>query len=52
MKNKRGMSIWIWILIILILIVAGVVVYSLVTGNNISNIIGGSSVPTPPALPD
>ena len=49
-KQKRGVSGMIWILIILILIVLGVVGY-LLFGDGGSSILGGSSIPQPPALP-
>jgi len=42
-KSKRGMSAGIWILIILILIAMGVGIYYF--------LIGGGSIPQPPALP-
>jgi len=51
MINKKGMSKWIWILIILILIVGGVVVWLLVSGDG-GSLFGGSSIPSPPALPN
>jgi len=52
-KNKKGMSAWIWILIIIILIAIGVGVYFWLTGGSGgSSIIGGSSIPQPPALPN
>jgi len=50
MKQKRGMGAWIWILIILILVAVGIGVYFLLSGNGAS-IIGGNSIPQPPALP-
>jgi len=50
-KQKKGMSGWIWILIILIvLVVGGIIAYLLLSGNG-SSILGGSSIPQPPALP-
>ena len=50
-QNKRG-SAWIWILIILVVIAVGVGAYFLLaSGNGISIINGGSSIPSPPALP-
>ena len=49
-KSKRGMSAWIWILIILVLVAVGVGVYFLLSGDGAS-IIGGNSIPQPPALP-
>ena len=52
MINKKGISAWIWILVIIILIVA--VVYFLLTGGSdggSSNFLG-SSIPTPPSLPE
>jgi len=51
-KQKRGMSAWIWILIILILIAIGVGIYFWLSGGDIGSIIGGGSIPSPPALPD
>ncbi len=48
-QNKRG-SAWIWILIILILIAVGIGTYFLMGGSD-GGILGGSSIPTPPALP-
>ena len=50
-KQKRGMSAWIWILIILVLIVVGIGVYFLLSGDGISIISGGDSIPQPPDLP-
>lgn len=50
MTNKRGMSVWIWILIILILIAVGIGIYFLTSGSD-GGILGGSSIPKPPALP-
>ena len=50
-QQKRGMSAWIWILIILILIGAGIGVYFLLSGGSDGGILGGSSIPRPPALP-
>jgi len=50
-NQKRGMSIWIWILIILIIIVVGIVIYFLLSGGSDGGILGGSSIPQPPALP-
>ncbi len=50
-QNKRGMSAWIWILIILILIAVGIGAYFLFTGGSDGGILGGSSIPQPPALP-
>ena len=50
-QQKRGMSAWIWILIILILIGAGIGVYFLLSGGSDGGILGGSSIPLPPALP-
>jgi len=50
-KQKRG-SAWIWVLIILVVIAVGVGVYFLLaSGNGTSIIGGGSSIPSPPALP-
>ena len=49
-ESKRGMSAWIWILIILILVAVGIGVCFLLSGDG-SSIIGGSSIPQPPALP-
>ena len=53
MINKRGSAL-IWILIILILVVIGVVAYFLFFGGaDGGGIIGiGSSIPTPPPLPE
>jgi len=51
MTNKKGLSGLIWILIILILIVIGVGIYLWLSGGSIASIIGGSSIPQPPALP-
>ena len=46
------MSAWIWILIILILLAIGVGIYFWLNGGNIGSIVsGGSSIPSPPALP-
>jgi flagellar basal body-associated protein FliL len=50
MINKRG-SVWIWILIILIIIVVGVGLYVWLSGDG-GSIIGGGSIPKPPALPE
>ena len=50
LNQKRGLSTWIWILIILIVIAVGIGIYFLASGND-SGILGGSSIPTPPALP-
>ena len=50
-KSKRGMGAWIWILIILISIVIGIGVYFLLTTGSDGGILGGSSIPQPPALP-
>lgn len=48
-KSKR----WIWILIILILIAAGIGIYFWLSGGgDISSIVGGNSIPEPPALPE
>lgn len=48
-KKSRA---WIWILIILILIALGAGVYFWLSGGSGgSSIIGGSSIPQPPALP-
>ncbi len=49
-KQKRGMAAWIWILIILILIAIGVVIYFSMSGSD-GGILGGNSIPQPPALP-
>lgn len=49
-KSKRGMSAWIWILIILIIIAVGIGIYFLMSGSD-GGILGGSSIPQPPALP-
>ena len=49
-KSKRGMSAWIWILIILILIAVGIGIYFLTNGSD-GGILGGGSIPKPPALP-
>jgi len=49
-KSKRGMSGWMWIIIILILIVVGIGVYFWLSGSD-GGILGGSSIPQPPALP-
>ncbi len=51
MKSKRGMSAWIWILIILIIIIVGLGLYFLLSGGSDGGILGGSSIPQPPALP-
>jgi hypothetical protein len=52
-KNKKGMDARIWILIILaILIIGGVIAYLLLSGNGISILDGGNSIPNPPALPN
>jgi flagellar basal body-associated protein FliL len=52
MKNKRGISACIWILIILILIAVGIGIYFLLTSGTDGGILsGGSSIPSPPALP-
>lgn len=50
-QNKKGMSAWIWILIIFILLAIGVGVYFWLTSGSGSGILGGSSIPQPPALP-
>ena len=50
-EQKRGMSGMVWILIILILIALGVVGYFLFISDGGSSILGGSSIPQPPALP-
>jgi len=49
MKQKRG-SAMMWIIIILILIAIGTGIYFWLSGDG-SSIIGGSSIPQPPALP-
>jgi len=49
-KNKRG-SAWIWIILIIILIVVGIGIYFWLSGDS-SPIAGGSSIPSPPALPN
>jgi uncharacterized protein YpmS len=51
-KSKRGMSAWRWILIILILLAIGVGIYFWLTGTSPSSLIGGGSIPQPPALPE
>ena len=51
MKNKRG-SAWIWILVVLIVIAVGVGAYFLLSGDGGSIVGGGSSIPSPPALPN
>ena len=50
-QQKRGMSTWIWILIILILIAVGIGIYFFLTSGSWGGILGGSSIPQPPALP-
>lgn len=45
------MSAWIWILIILILVAVGIGIYFLLTNGSDGGILGGSSIPQPPALP-
>jgi len=50
-KNKRG-SAWIWIILIIILIVVGIGLYVWLSGGDASSIIGGSSIPSPPPLPN
>jgi len=50
-KSKRG-SAWIWILIILILLALGVGIWFWLSGGNLPAGIGGSSIPSPPALPN
>lgn len=49
-KNKIA-STWIWILVILILVGAGIGIYFWLSGGNLPTEIGGSSIPSPPALP-
>ncbi len=49
-NQKRGMGAWIWILIILVVIAVGIGIYFLTSGSD-GGILGGSSIPTPPALP-
>ncbi|MBI2448776.1 hypothetical protein HYV49_00590 [Candidatus Pacearchaeota archaeon] len=51
LNQKRGMSSWIWILIILILVAIGIGIYFLLSGGNDGGILGGNSIPQPPALP-
>ena len=51
-KTKKGMSGMVWILIILIVLAVGAGIYFLVTGDGSSIIGGGSTIPSPPALPD
>lgn len=51
--NKKGMSSWVWILIIIILIAIGIGVYFWLTkGSGSGSIIGGNTIPQPPALPN
>ena len=51
-EQKRGVSGMIWILIIIVLlIIIGVVGYFLFISDGGSSILGGSSIPQPPALP-
>jgi len=50
-KSKRGMSAWIWILIILILVAVGIGIYFLLFSGSDGGILGGNSIPQPPALP-
>jgi flagellar basal body-associated protein FliL len=43
---------WIWILVFVVLIGMGIGAYFLLSGGDgISSIVGGSSIPSPPALP-
>lgn len=51
MKNKKG-SAWLWILIILVFIIAAAGLYFLFVGGDSGPIIGGNSIPQPPALPN
>jgi len=50
--NKKGMAAWIWILIILILLAVGIGIYFWVSKGSGSSIVGGASIPQPPALPN
>ena len=62
MKNKRGQiqptiqqtpkksKWWLWLIIILVLIGVGTGIYFWLSGSN-GGILGGSSIPQPPALP-
>ena len=53
MKNKKGMAAWIWILIILILIGGGIGIYFWLTKGSFGGSPAiGSSIPSPPALPN
>jgi len=49
-KSKRG-SAWIWIIIILILLAIGIGVFFWLSGSD-GGILGGGSIPKPPALPN
>ena len=54
MTNKKGMSGLAWfltILIVLVLITLGVMAYFIISGDGSSVLNGGSSIPSPPALP-
>ncbi len=51
MKNKKGSALM-WIVIIMCLIAIGVGVYFLLSSGSDGGIIGGSSIPKPPALPN
>ena len=51
-KQKKSRW-WVWVLVIIILIVVGLGIWFLFFGGNEGgSIIGGSSLPKPPALPD
>jgi len=50
-KNKRG-SVWLWIILIVILIVVGIGLYLWLSGGEAGSIVGGSSIPSPPPLPE
>jgi hypothetical protein len=51
-KSKKGMAAWTWALIILVVIGAGIVIYSLLSGDSSpAGSISGNSIPQPPALP-
>ena len=50
-KSKKGMSAIAWIIILLILIVLGVGIYFLLSGDGTS-ILSGTSIPSPPPLPN
>jgi len=49
MMNKKGIGALTWIIIVLILV--AIVAYFAMSGDGSGAIIGGNSIPQPPALP-